>query len=264
MYAVKGDGIGQAELSDVSGGREASPAESPHGQEGRRARQTGRKSLRGVLARAPRCARHHARNHHRESASQNSIVAAGSSTPAVIASMVRVSGQFTSLDDIRNVPIAADGRMIRLGDFTTIERGFEDPPTYTIRHNGQQVLMLGIVMTDDGNIVELGKAIETAVSGIQIELAVRRGAGARRRSAHDRQGGSVGLRAFAARSVDHRNHREPPEPGLAHRHRRGVVGALVLGVVAIAMMAWAGIWSGFRRFIDHRARLARGRLDHRR
>ena len=84
--------------------------------------------------------------------------------------LVRVSGQFTSLDDIRNVPIAAGGRLIKLGDFTTITRGYEDPPTYTVRHNGQQVLMLGIIMTDDGNIVELGKAIEKAVAKVQAEL----------------------------------------------------------------------------------------------
>ena len=84
--------------------------------------------------------------------------------------MVRVSGQFASLDDIRNVPIAAGGRVLKLGDFTTITRGYEDPPTYTVRHNGQQVLMLGIVMTDDGNIVELGKSLETAVAKVQSEL----------------------------------------------------------------------------------------------
>ena len=33
-------------------------------------------------------------------------------------------------------------RVIRLGDFTTVKRGFEDPSTYTVRHNGQNVLML--------------------------------------------------------------------------------------------------------------------------
>ena len=84
--------------------------------------------------------------------------------------LVRVSGQFSTLDDINNVPITAGGRTIKLGDFTTITRGFEDPPTYTVRHNGQQVLMLGIVMTDDGNIVDLGKAIASAVTRIQAEL----------------------------------------------------------------------------------------------
>ena len=83
---------------------------------------------------------------------------------------MRVSGQFTNLDDIRNVPIAAGGRTIKLGDIATVTRGFEDPPIYTIRHNGQDVLMVGIVMTDDGNVVELGKAVEDAVAKVQSEL----------------------------------------------------------------------------------------------
>ena len=81
-----------------------------------------------------------------------------------------VSGQFKNLDDIRNVPIAAGGRVIKLGDFTTITRGYEDPPMYTVRHNGQQVLMIGITMTSDGSIVDLGKLIEKAVANIQGEL----------------------------------------------------------------------------------------------
>ena len=101
---------------------------------------------------------------------QNSVLASGSIDTHGDRVLVRVSGQFTSLDDIRNVPIAAGGRLIKLGDFTTITRGYEDPPTYTVRHNGQQVLMLGIAMTDDGNIVELGKAIEKAVANVQAEL----------------------------------------------------------------------------------------------
>jgi multidrug efflux pump subunit AcrB len=39
-----------------------------------------------------------------------------------------------------------------------------------VRHNGHQVLMLGVVMTDDGNIVDLGKALELAVAKVQAEL----------------------------------------------------------------------------------------------
>ena len=101
---------------------------------------------------------------------QNSVLASGSIDTRGDRVLVRVSGQFTSLDDIRNVPIAAGGRLIKLGDFTTITRGYEDPPTYTVRHNGQQVLMLGITMTNDGNIVDLGKAIEKAVAKVQAEL----------------------------------------------------------------------------------------------
>src|SRR6185295_13730727 len=71
--------------------------------------------------------------------SQNSVVPAGSVDTRGDRVLVRVSGQFASEADIRDVPIAAGGRMMKLGDFATITRGFEDPPTYTIRHNGQQV-----------------------------------------------------------------------------------------------------------------------------
>ncbi|MGY3868004.1 efflux RND transporter permease subunit [Aeromonas crassostreae] len=102
--------------------------------------------------------------------SQNAILPAGSLDTASDRIYVRVSGQFRHLDDIRNLPIAAGGRVIKLGDFTTVHQGYEDPQSYSIRHNGQQVLMLGVVMTDDGNIVQLGEALEASVAKIQNEL----------------------------------------------------------------------------------------------
>ena len=133
---------------------------------------------------------------------------------------MRVSGQFTNLDDIRNVPIAAGGRTIKLGDFTTVTRGFEDPPTYTIRHNGQQVLMLGIVMTDDGNIVELGKALETAVAKVQSELPY----GVElERVADQPTTVSESVWEFERSLMEALAivlGGEPGEPRLAHRHRR--------------------------------------------
>ena len=102
--------------------------------------------------------------------SQNNVLPAGSIDTQDDRVLVRVGGQFTSLEDIRNVPIAADGRQLKLGDIATVRRGYEDPPGYTVRHDGQPVLMLGIVMTDDGNIVDLGRAIETEVGRIQAGL----------------------------------------------------------------------------------------------
>jgi hypothetical protein len=103
-----------------------------------------------------------------EAATQAVDVATGQWWPSLRIDLERDA--FASLDDIRNVPIAAGGRLLKLGDFTKITRGYEDPPMYTVRHNGQQVLMLGITMTNDGNIVELGKAIDEAVGHVQAEL----------------------------------------------------------------------------------------------
>ena len=77
-----------------------------------------------------RRARHHAAADCREPEGQNSVLPGGSIDTSSDRVFVRVSGQFKSEDDIRNVPIAAGGRLIKLGDFTTIRRGFEiRPPT---------------------------------------------------------------------------------------------------------------------------------------
>ena len=191
--------------------------------------------------------------------SQNSVVPAGSIDTRGDRVLVRVSGQFASEDDIRNVPIAADGRVIKLGDFTTITRGFEDPPTYTIRHNGQQVLMLGIVMTGDGNIVDLGEAIEGAVTGIQAELPY----GVELERVADQpttvKEAVWDFEKLPARSTDHRDHRELAQPRLAHRHRRRLVRAARVGR-RCGGHARDGLESRahFARLADHRARPARG------
>lgn len=102
--------------------------------------------------------------------SQNALLPAGQVDTAGDRVMVRVSGQFRDLEDIRDVPIAAGGRQIRLGDIASVRRGDEDPPSYTVRHNGRPVLMIAISMTDDGNIVALGKAMDETVARIRSEL----------------------------------------------------------------------------------------------
>jgi len=170
LYAVKGDGIGHAELSDQAELIKRRLLKVPmvkkvdvYGKQAKRVYVEFSHQRLAALGITPLMIAESLHN-------QNSVIPAGSIDTQGDRVLVRVSGQFASLDDIRNVPITAGGRTIKLGDFTTITRGFEDPPTYTVRHNGQEVLMLGIVMTDDGNVVDLGKAIEKEVARIQAEL----------------------------------------------------------------------------------------------
>ena len=170
LYAVKGDGISQWELSDISEDIKRRLLKVPMvkkvdiiGKQAKKVYVEFSNERLAALGITPLMIAESLRN-------QNSVHASGQIDTSGDRLMVRVSGQFNSLDDIRNVPIAAGGRLIKLGDITTITRGYEDPPLYTVRHNGQQVLMLGIVMTDDGNIVDLGKAMENAVARIEAEL----------------------------------------------------------------------------------------------
>ena len=170
LYAVKGDGISHAELSDIAEDIKRRLLKVPmvkkvdiHGKQAKKVYVEFSHQRLAALGITPLAIAESLRN-------QNSLIASGSIDTPGDRVLVRVSGQFKDLDDIRNVPIAAGGRLIKLGDFTTVTRGYEDPPTYTVRHNGQQVLMLGITMTNDGNIIDLGSAIEQAVNKLQAEL----------------------------------------------------------------------------------------------
>ena len=48
-----------------------------------------------------------------------------------------------------------------MSDIAEVRRGYEDPATYIIRHEGEPALMLGVVMQQGWNGLELGKALET-------------------------------------------------------------------------------------------------------
>jgi multidrug efflux pump subunit AcrB len=170
LYAVKGDGISLWELSDTAEVIKRRLLKVPmvkkvdiYGKQAKKVYVEFSNERLAAMGITPLMIAESLR-------SQNAVLASGQIDTKSDRVVVRVSGQFATLDDIRNVPISAGGRDLKLGDFTTVTRGYEDPPRYTVRHNGQQVLMLGIVMTDDGNIVELGKALETAVANVQSEL----------------------------------------------------------------------------------------------
>lgn len=170
MYAVKGDGVDHAELSDQAELVKRRLLRVPmvkkvdiYGKQAKKIYVEFSHQRLAALGITPLAIAESLRN-------QNNVYSAGSIDTAGDRVFVRVTGQFASEDDIRNVPVTAGDRTIKLGDFTTVTRAFEDPPTYTVRYNGEQVLMLGIVMTDDGNVVDLGKAIEKEVAGIQAQL----------------------------------------------------------------------------------------------
>ncbi len=160
MYAVKGDGIGHAELSDTAEDIKRRLLKAPYvkkvdvmGKQDQKIYVEFSHQRLASLGITPLAIAESLK-------SQNAMLPGGSIDTKDDRVFVRVTGQFTNLDDIRNVPVAAGGRTLKLGDIATVTRGFQDPPIYTIRHNGEDVLMIGLVMTDDGNVVELGKAVD--------------------------------------------------------------------------------------------------------
>ncbi|WOI43745.1 efflux RND transporter permease subunit [Acidovorax sp. BLS4] len=84
---------------------------------------------------------------------------------------VRVAGQFGAVEDLRAMPIrGASGAQLRLGDIADIHRGYVEPPAVKVRHQGQEVIALGVSMAKGGDIIRLGEALKTATQNIEKTL----------------------------------------------------------------------------------------------
>ncbi|MEC6324917.1 efflux RND transporter permease subunit [Klebsiella pneumoniae] len=78
--------------------------------------------------------------------SQNVLTAAGAIETRGGQIFIRLDGAFDRLQQIRDTPIIAGGRTLKLADVATVERRYEDPATFLIRHQGEPALLLGVVM----------------------------------------------------------------------------------------------------------------------
>lgn len=83
---------------------------------------------------------------------------------------VRLEGAIDDLDAIRNTPVAARDRTLKLGDIAEVKRGYEDPATFLIRNNGEPALLLGVVMREGWNGLDLGKALESEAATINAGM----------------------------------------------------------------------------------------------
>ncbi len=107
---------------------------------------------------------------------QNAVEGAGQLNAGSENLAVRVAGQFNSVDELQRLPIRAVNpatnvaSMIRLGDIASVQRGYVDPPSTTVRHQGKDVVALGVSMTKGGDIIELGKALAAATAQVQLEM----------------------------------------------------------------------------------------------
>ncbi|WP_036112399.1 MULTISPECIES: efflux RND transporter permease subunit [Luteibacter] len=103
---------------------------------------------------------------------QNLLTPAGSIDTHGPQVVVRLDGAFDDLRRIEETPVVSNGHTLRLGDVAKVRRGYEDPPTFLIRNQDEPALVLGIVMKERYNGLDLGKALEKEASAIFSELPV--------------------------------------------------------------------------------------------
>ncbi|CAD7723131.1 Cobalt-zinc-cadmium resistance protein CzcA [Xanthomonas hydrangeae] len=101
---------------------------------------------------------------------QNALNAAGSVETRGPQVFIRLDGALDSLQKIRDTPLVVQGRTLKLSDIASVKRGYEDPSTFMIRSGGEPALLLGIIMRDGWNGLELGKSLDSEVGAINAEL----------------------------------------------------------------------------------------------
>ena len=84
---------------------------------------------------------------------------------------LRTVSLFDEASDLKRLLVgsARDGRPAYLGDFVQVERRFEDP-SYLVRVNGADAVVLSVEMQEGHNIVHFGKEVRAKVAEVRREL----------------------------------------------------------------------------------------------
>ncbi|WP_207283701.1 efflux RND transporter permease subunit [Pseudomonas sp. FW300-N2F2] len=101
---------------------------------------------------------------------QNTVSTAGFFETGSERLQLRVSGNFQTVEEIRNFPIRVGDRTFRISDLADVRRGFNDPPAPRMRFMGEDAIGLAVAMKEGGDILILGKALEADFARIQNTL----------------------------------------------------------------------------------------------
>ena len=101
---------------------------------------------------------------------QNAVSTAGFFETSSERLQLRVSGNFQTVDEIKNFPIRVGDRTFRISDVADVRRGFNDPPAPRMRFMAENAIGLAVAMKDGGDILVLGKALEVEFDRIQKNL----------------------------------------------------------------------------------------------
>ena len=95
---------------------------------------------------------------------QNKVVDAGSIDVGSNRLRIESTGNFYSLDDIRNLTIVSrTGEHFRLADITRIEESYQTPASNLMSINGQPAVGIAISTVPSGNVVDMAAAVKESL-----------------------------------------------------------------------------------------------------
>ncbi len=100
----------------------------------------------------------------------NMNLPAGNVVDDNLAYLVRTTGEFRTVDEIRNLPIATiTGDSVRLADIADVIDGYKDV-THLSRYNGQPSVMLSVQKEASANTLQVAEVVRETISQMNREL----------------------------------------------------------------------------------------------
>ena len=101
---------------------------------------------------------------------QNDMAGAGFFETGTDRIQIRVSGHLHSVDDLKKLPLLVGDKTIQLGDVADVYRGFSEPAQPRMRFMGENGIGIAVSMRKGGDIIALGKNLETEFNSLQKSL----------------------------------------------------------------------------------------------
>lgn len=102
---------------------------------------------------------------------QNKVVDAGGIDAGQNRLRIESTGNFYSLDDIRNLTIVSrSGEHFRLADIAQIEESYQTPASNLMRINDQPAIGIAISTVPTGNVVDMAKAVKDRIDKLSQSM----------------------------------------------------------------------------------------------
>ncbi len=103
-------------------------------------------------------------------AAQNGVTDAGLVETHTTRVPLRVDGALDGPASLGAVPVPAGNTTLRLSDIATIHRGYQDPPQFSVRHNGAPAVVLALSTQKGTNGLAFGDALRAEAERIRASL----------------------------------------------------------------------------------------------
>jgi len=103
-------------------------------------------------------------------AAQNDVVDTGLVDTDSTRVPLRVDGGMTGPEALALVSIPAGGASVKLGEIASIVRGYQDPPQFSVRHNGAPAVVVAVSTQKGTNGLAFGRALRAEAEAIRADL----------------------------------------------------------------------------------------------